>query len=48
MKSSGLYQIEGMGISLFEKIEGSFFTILGIPLMPLLNFFKKKKINVWK
>ena len=48
MKSSGLYQIEGMGIRLFEKIEGSFFTILGIPLMPLLNFFKKKKINVWK
>ena len=48
MKSSGLYQIEGVGISLFEKIEGSFFTILGIPLMPLLNFFKKKKINVWK
>ena len=48
MKSSGLYQIEGGGISLFEKIEGSFFTILGIPLMPLLNFFKKKKINVWK
>ena len=48
MKSSGLYQIEGMGIILFEKIEGSFFTILGIPLMPLLSFFKKKKINVWK
>ena len=48
MKSSGLYQIEGMGIRLFEKIEGSFFTILGIPLMPLLKFFKKKKINVWK
>ena len=48
MKSSGLYQIEGVGINLFEKIEGSFFTILGIPLMPLLNFFKKKKINVWK
>ena len=48
MKSSGLYQIEGMGIRLFEKIEGSFFTILGIPLMPLLSFFKKKKINVWK
>ena len=48
MKSSGLYQIDGMGISLFEKIEGSFFTILGIPLMPLLSFFKKKKINVWK
>ena len=48
MKSSGLYQIEGAGISLFEKIEGSFFTILGIPLIPLLNFFKKKKINVWK
>tara|TARA_B100001123_G_C14871155_1_gene852037 strand:- start:46 stop:633 length:588 start_codon:yes stop_codon:yes gene_type:complete len=42
IKSSGLYQIENIGITLFEKIEGSYFTILGLPLMPLLNFFKKK------
>ena len=46
MKLSGLYQIEDLGITLFEKIEGSFFTILGLPLIPLLNFLKKKKIII--
>ncbi|MDD9333107.1 MAG: Maf family protein, partial [Bartonella sp.] len=30
------YQIEGEGIHLFEKIEGDFFTIIGLPLLPLL------------
>ena len=45
MKTSGLYQIEDIGISLFEKIKGSYFTILGLPLIPLLNFLKKKKIK---
>ena len=48
IKTSGLYQIEGVGISLFEKIEGNFFTILGLPVIPLLNFLRKKKINAWK
>lgn len=46
MKSSGLYQIEKIGITLFEKIEGNFFTILGLPIVPLLNFLRKK--NAWK
>ena len=32
----GGYQIEGPGIQLFEKIEGDYFTILGLPLLPLL------------
>lgn len=35
-KSVGVYQIEGEGIHLFEKIEGDFFTIVGLPLLPLL------------
>ncbi|CBI75683.1 Maf-like protein; putative septum formation protein [Bartonella clarridgeiae 73] len=36
LKSTGIYQIEGEGIHLFEKIEGDFFTIVGLPLLPLL------------
>ncbi|EKF19022.1 Maf-like protein [Nitratireductor pacificus] len=34
--SVGAYQIEGEGIQLFEKIEGDNFTIVGLPLLPLL------------
>lgn len=35
-KSVGAYQVEGEGIQLFEKIEGDYFTIVGLPLLPLL------------
>lgn len=35
--SVGGYKIEGPGIQLFEMIEGDHFTILGLPLVPLLN-----------
>ena len=48
IKTSGLYQIEGKGADLFEKIKGDFFTILGLPLIPLLGFLKKRNINAWK
>lgn len=34
--SVGVYQIEGEGIHLFDKIDGDFFTIIGLPLLPLL------------
>lgn len=34
--SVGAYQIEGKGVQLFEKIEGDFFSIMGLPLLPLL------------
>lgn len=37
LKSVGAYQIEGPGIQLFEKIKGDFFTIVGLPLLPLLK-----------
>ncbi|PIT71101.1 Maf family nucleotide pyrophosphatase [Bartonella tribocorum] len=36
LNSVGVYQIEGEGINLFEKIDGDFFTIVGLPLLPLL------------
>jgi len=36
LKSVGCYQLEGPGVQLFEAIEGDYFTILGLPLLPLL------------
>jgi septum formation protein len=40
LASVGAYQLEGPGIRLFEKIEGDYFTILGLPLLPLLAFLR--------
>ncbi|AIC25185.1 Maf-like protein [Rhizobium etli bv. phaseoli str. IE4803] len=37
LSSVGAYQLEGQGIQLFEKIEGDYFTILGLPMLPLLT-----------
>ncbi len=39
--SVGAYQVEGVGIQLFEKLDGDYFTILGLPLMPVLDFLRK-------
>ena len=36
LSSVGGYQLEGRGIQLFEKIEGDYFTIIGLPMLPLL------------
>ena len=38
--SVGAYQLEGLGVHLFDHIEGDHFTILGLPLMPLLAFLR--------
>jgi septum formation protein len=42
--SVGAYQLEGLGVHLFEQIEGDHFTILGLPLLPLLAFFRSEKL----
>jgi septum formation protein len=46
MQSVGAYQLESVGVTLFEKIEGDHFTILGMPLLPLLAFFRKSGMIV--
>ena len=39
-ESVGAYRIEGVGVQLFSAIEGNHFTILGLPLLPLLDFLR--------
>jgi septum formation protein len=41
IESVGGYQIEGFGIQLFERVEGDYFTILGLPLMQALVFLRR-------
>ena len=42
--SVGAYQLEGLGIHLFARIEGDHFTILGLPLLPLLAFLRRERL----
>jgi septum formation protein len=42
--SVGAYQLEGLGVHLFEQIEGDHFTILGLPLLPLLAFLRSERL----
>ncbi len=44
LTSVGSYQLEGLGIHLFERIEGDHFTILGLPLLPLLTFLRRCRL----
>jgi septum formation protein len=44
LTSVGAYQIEGQGIQLIEKIDGDFFSIIGMPLLPLLKELRRLKI----
>jgi septum formation protein len=40
LASVGAYQIEGAGIQLFDAIDGDYFAILGLPLLPLFRFLR--------
>lgn len=42
LDSVGCYQVEGLGIQLFERIEGDWFTVLGMPLLPLLDVLRRE------
>lgn len=39
--SVGAYQIEGLGIQLFERVDGDYFTVLGLPIMEVLGFLRR-------
>jgi septum formation protein len=43
-RSVGAYQLEGLGAQLFTRIEGDYFTVLGLPLLPLLDFLRGHKL----
>lgn len=43
LNTVGAYKIEGRGIQLFERIEGDYFTIIGLPLLPLLSYLRSRK-----
>lgn len=40
----GAYQLEGPGAQLFSRIEGDYFSILGLPLLPLLDYLRVRKV----
>lgn len=42
--SVGAYQVEGLGVQLFSRIDGSHFTILGLPLLAILDFLRIHKV----
>ena len=42
--SVGAYQLEGLGVHLFERIEGDHFTILGLPLLQLFAFLRSERL----
>jgi septum formation protein len=48
LTSVGAYQLEGLGAHLFTRVDGDYFTILGLPLLPLLSFLAGHGIGLEK
>ena len=52
--SVGAYRLEGRGVQLFERIEGDYFAILGLPLLELLAFLRGRglvrgmRFDLWR
>lgn len=44
LQSVGAYQLEGLGAQLFAEVEGDYFAILGLPLLPLLDFLRSRGV----
>ena len=42
--SAGAYQLEGLGAQLFSRVDGDFFTVLGLPLRPVLDFLRRREV----
>jgi septum formation protein len=42
MTSAGSYQLESLGVQLFDVVDGDYFAILGLPLLPLLAFLRSQ------
>ncbi len=44
LSTVGAYQLEGLGAQLFSRIDGDYFSILGLPLLPLLDYLRIRKV----
>ena len=44
LTSVGAYHIEGLGIHLFSEVKGDYFTILGLPILPVLDELRRLSI----
>lgn len=44
LDSVGAYQLEGLGAQLFTRVTGDYFSVLGLPLLPLLDFLREHEV----
>jgi len=44
LESVGVYRLESLGPQLFENIDGNYYSILGLPLLPLLTFLRRARV----